>query len=143
MSANPTASTGLCPGARPWLRSSMLRWMPAASWRRQMYSSSLAMAGTVTSATLAKASADIDGVDLRADHVPRHELGLGDARHGGAHHPRQVQRRLGVGRTQRLNGAEEPDRLEVEIGERGVVGVDVGEPEGAPEALELGRGRRR
>ena len=61
MSANPTASTGLWPGARPWLRSIMLRWIPAATWRRHTNSRSLAMAGMVSSATLAKASADMTG----------------------------------------------------------------------------------
>ncbi len=76
-------------------------------------------------------------VDLGADHVPRHQLGLGDAGHGGAHDPGQLERRLGVGRTQGLDGQEEPDRFEVEIGEGGVVVVDVGEAERAPEALEL------
>ena len=131
------------PGARPWLRSIMLRWIPAATWRRHTNSSSLAMAGMVTSATLAKASAESDRVDLRAHHVPGHELGLGDAGHGRADDPGHLHRRLGVGRTERLEALEEADRLEVEVGEGGVVVVDAGEPERPPEALELVDGRRR
>ncbi len=61
MSANPTAITGLWPGASPWLRSIMLRWIPAATCRRHTNSSNFAMAGMVTSATPANASAAITG----------------------------------------------------------------------------------
>ena len=61
MSANPTASTGLSPGPRPWLRDAMLRWMAAATCRRHTNSSSLAMAGMVSSATETKASAERTG----------------------------------------------------------------------------------
>ena len=76
-------------------------------------------------------------VDLGVDHVAGHQLGLGDPGHRGADDPGHLQRRLDVGRTQRLQALEEADRFEVEVGEGGLVVVDAGEAEGTPEALEL------
>ena len=143
MSANPTARTGLCPGARPWLRSIMLRWIPAATWRRHTNSSSFAMAGMVTSATPANASAERTGSTSALDHVPGHELRLGDPGHGRADDAGHLHRRVGIGGAERLQALEEAHRLEVEVGEGPVVVVDAGEAEGAPEALELVDARRR
>ena len=78
-----------------------------------------------------------DGVDLRAHHVARDELGLGDPCHRRADDPGHLHRRVGVGGAERLQALEEAHRLEVEIGEGRVVVVDAGEPERPPEALEL------
>ena len=137
MSANPTASTGLCPGASPWLRSIMLRWMPAATWRRHTNSSSLAMAGMVTSATLAKASADMTGSTSGLTMLP----GTSSAsaiRAMDEPMTRAICSAVSVSAApERLHALEEPHRLEVEVGEGAVVVVDVGEAEGPPEALEL------
>ncbi len=57
MSAKPTANTGLSPGAAPRLRSVMARPIPAATCLLHTNSSNRAMAGMVTSATLANESA--------------------------------------------------------------------------------------
>ena len=61
MSAKPTARVGLWPEVRPWLRATIVRWMPAATCRRQTNSRIRVMAGMTTSATPAKASADMTG----------------------------------------------------------------------------------
>ena len=101
------------------------------------------MAGMVTSATLANASAASTESVSVLDHVAGHELGLGDPRHGRADHPGQLQGGVGTGRPECLHPLEQAHRLEVEIGEGQFVLVDVGEPEGAPEALEQPRCSRR
>ena len=137
MSANPTASTGLCTGREPVAAQHHAALDPAATWRRQTNSSSRAMAGIVTSATLAKASADEHRVDLRVRRRRPGQLGLGDAGHRRADDPGQLHGRLDVGRAERLHPLEELDRLEVEIGEGQLFVGHAGEPKRAPEALEL------
>ena len=94
------------------------------------------MAGIVTSATPANASAERTGSTSALTMSPGHQLRFGDTRHGRADDPRHLDRRLGIGGTERLQALEDPDRLEIEVGEDVLVVVDPREAEGAPEALQ-------
>ena len=62
------------------------------------------------------------------------DLGFGDAGHRRAHDPRQLQRRLHVGRTEVDHGLEDADGFDVEVGEDLLVRRRIGEPERPPEA---------
>ena len=77
-----------------------------------------------------------DRVDLRADHVSRDELRLGDTSHRRTDHAGHLHSCFGVGGPECLEALEQAHRFEVEIRKRAIVLIDPGKAERAPEPLQ-------